>query len=110
VRLLVREGIVLVTSVAVLDFVLVALASRGLGRLLFGVTSVDPIAFLGAPVLLIAIGALAAFPPVQPASRADPASALRGGMSRYLQAVRLDHRITIRNRFSDRGFRPQRTI
>ena len=77
VRLLMREGIGLVTAGAALGLVLAALASRGLESLLFGVTSIDPIAFLGAPMLLIAIGALAAFLPALHASRADPASTLR---------------------------------
>jgi predicted permease len=77
VRLLMREGIVLVSAGAVLGLVLAALASRGLESLLFGVDALDPIAFFGAPVLLIGIGALAAFLPARRASRVDPASALR---------------------------------
>jgi ABC-type lipoprotein release transport system permease subunit len=44
---------------------------------LFGVDALDPIAFFGAPVLLVATGALAAFLPARRASRVDPASALR---------------------------------
>ncbi len=77
VRLLMREGVVLVTTGAVLGLGLAALVSRGLESLLFGVTAVDSIAFLGAPALLIAIGVLAAFLPARRASRTDPASALR---------------------------------
>lgn len=77
VRLLMREGLVLVGTGAVLGLVLAALASRGLESLLFGVTSIDPIAFFCAPLLLVAIGALAAFLPARRASRMDPASALR---------------------------------
>jgi len=37
----------------------------------------DPIAFVAAPLLLIAIGALAAFLPARRASRVDAANALR---------------------------------
>ena len=77
VRLLMQEGVVLVTVGAVIGLGLAALASRGLESLLFGVTAMDPIAFLGAPALLIAIGALAAFLPARRASRVDPANALR---------------------------------
>jgi ABC-type lipoprotein release transport system permease subunit len=68
---------VLVAAGAVLGVAMAALASRGLVSLLFGVDALDPIAFFGAPVLLVATGALAAFLPARRASRVDPASALR---------------------------------
>jgi ABC-type antimicrobial peptide transport system permease subunit len=77
VRLLMREGIVLVSAGAILGLALAAVASRGLESLLFGVTAMDPIAFIAAPALLVAIGALAAFLPARRASRVDPANALR---------------------------------
>jgi putative ABC transport system permease protein len=77
VRLLMREGIVLVSAGAIIGLALAALASRGLESLLFGVTAMDPIAFIAAPLLLIGIGALAAFLPARRASRVDPANALR---------------------------------
>jgi predicted permease len=77
VRLLMRDGVVLVGTGAVLGIALAALASRGLRGLLFGVDAIDPVAFFGAPVLLVVVGALAAFLPARRASRADPASALR---------------------------------
>jgi len=77
VRLLMREGIMLVGTGAVIGLVLSAVASRGLESLLFGVTAMDPIAFVAAPLLLIAIGALAAFLPARRASRVDAANALR---------------------------------
>jgi ABC-type antimicrobial peptide transport system permease subunit len=77
VRLLMREGVLLVGAGAVVGLVLAALASRGLRSLLFGVDAIDPVAFFGAPVLLVAVGALAAFLPARRASRVDPASALR---------------------------------
>jgi ABC-type antimicrobial peptide transport system permease subunit len=77
VRLLMREGVLLVGGGAVLGLALAALASRGLRSLLFGVDANDSIAFVCAPVVLIAIGALAAFLPARRASRVDPASTLR---------------------------------
>jgi predicted permease len=77
VRLLMREGIVLVASGAALGLVLAAAASRGLESLLFGVTAIDPIAFIGAPLLLVGVGALAALLPARRASRVDPANVLR---------------------------------
>ncbi|MGH7620495.1 MAG: ABC transporter permease, partial [Gemmatimonadaceae bacterium] len=77
VRLLMREGVTLVGTGAVFGMLLAALASRGLSSLLFGVGAMDPIAFIGAPLLLVAIGAIAAFIPARRASRVDPASVLR---------------------------------
>ncbi len=77
VRLLMREGLVLVVGGAVLGLVIAALAARGLQSLLFGVGTIDPVAFIGGPLLLIATGALAAFLPARRATRIDPARALR---------------------------------
>jgi ABC-type antimicrobial peptide transport system permease subunit len=72
-----REGIGLVIGCAAVGLVLAALAARGLDSLLFGVATMDPVAFIGAPLVLIATGALAAFLPARRVSRIDPASALR---------------------------------
>ena len=77
VRLLMREGVGLVIGGAAVGLVLAALAARGLDSLLFGVATIDPVAFIGAPLVLIATGALAAFLPARRVSRIDPASALR---------------------------------
>src|SRR5262249_6730419 len=46
VRLLMREGLVLVVVGAVIGVVLAAVASRGLESLLFGVSAGDPLAFV----------------------------------------------------------------
>jgi putative ABC transport system permease protein len=54
-----------------------ALASRVLRSLLFGVTAADPVAYLGAILLLAAAGILAAYLPAWRASRIDPIEALR---------------------------------
>jgi predicted permease len=77
VRLLMREGLALVGGGAAIGIVLGLLASRALQSLLYGVTAIDPIAFIAASATLIAVGALAAFVPARRASRVDPASALR---------------------------------
>jgi predicted permease len=77
VRLLMSEGIRLVVTGAVIGLALSVAAARGLGALLYGIPGVDLVAFLGAPLVLVMVGALAAFLPARKAIRVDPASALR---------------------------------
>jgi putative ABC transport system permease protein len=77
VRLLMREGVVLVAAGAFIGILLGALMARGLQSLLYGVRSSDPAAFIGAPLVLLGVGVLAAFLPARRASRVDPASTLR---------------------------------
>jgi predicted permease len=77
VRMLMREGLVLVGGGAVIGLVIAALAARGLQSLLCGVGTIDPVAFVGGPLVLLATGALAAFLPARRASRIDPVRALR---------------------------------
>lgn len=77
VRLLMRDGVMLVGIGALVGLLVAAAAARALQSLLFGVAAFDPAAFLLAPLLLLAIGALAAFLPARRASRIDPARAFR---------------------------------
>jgi ABC-type antimicrobial peptide transport system permease subunit len=50
---------------------------RTMSGLLFGVTSTDPVTFVGAFVLLSAVAAMAGYLPARRASRIDPSVALR---------------------------------
>jgi predicted permease len=77
VRLLMREGFALVVIGTLFGLLLGAGSARVLRTLLFGVGTIDPVTFLGAPVVLMAAGAVAAFLPARRASRVDPASVLR---------------------------------
>jgi putative ABC transport system permease protein len=77
VRLLMREGFVLVSVGAVFGLLLGLGASQVLRTLLYGVGAGDPITFVAAPLVLVVVGAVAAFLPARRAGRVDPASVLR---------------------------------
>ena len=77
VRLLMREGLGLVASGIAIGLLLGFGSARVLATLLFGVGAGDPLTFIGAPVLLMLVGALAALLPALRASRVDPANVLR---------------------------------
>jgi len=77
VRLLMREGMVLVTVGSVLGLLFGLGAAQVLRTLLYGVGSGDPITFIAAPVVLIVVGAVAAFLPARRAGKVDPAGVLR---------------------------------
>jgi predicted permease len=51
--------------------------SRGLGSLLFGITTGDPVTFIEVGMVLIAVAAIAGYIPAWKASRIDPMVALR---------------------------------
>jgi putative ABC transport system permease protein len=77
VRLLMREGITLVVIGAAIGLVLGLVVSRLLQTLLFGVEPADPLTFIGAPLLLLTVGAIASLLPARRASRVDPARVLK---------------------------------
>ena len=77
VRLLVAGGLRLVVIGGVLGLALALAAARLLGGLLFEVSALDPLTFLGVPLVLGAAALLAAWLPARRASRVDPLAALR---------------------------------
>jgi len=77
VKLLMREGVTLVVTGAAIGLVLGLVVTRLLQTLLFGVRAGDPLTFIGAPLVLLAVGVVASFVPARRATRIDPARVLR---------------------------------
>ena len=77
IRLLVAGGLRLVLVGAALGLALALVAARLLGGLLFEVDTLDPLTFVGVPLVLAAAALLAAYLPARRASRVHPVTALR---------------------------------
>ena len=76
-RLVIREGMRPVTAGAVAGMGMALLATRAIRSLLFGVTPLDPVSFVAAPVVLASVALLACYLPARRATRVDPLVALR---------------------------------
>lgn len=77
VRLLMRGGLRLVFVGGAIGVAAGLVLSQLLRSLLFGVATLDPVTFVGVPLLLAAVGFLAAWIPARRATRIDPSRALR---------------------------------
>lgn len=75
--LVIRESLGLVLIGAVLGLPLALAAGRSLVSFLHGVGPIDPMSFMQATILLIAVAGLAAYVPAYRASKIDPMVALR---------------------------------
>ncbi len=78
-RLVVREGMTLVSIGAAIGLGLSLLVGRAFSRMLFGLSPADPLSLAGATVALLLVALLACYLPALTASRMDPMQALREG-------------------------------
>ena len=76
-RMVVEQGLRLALVGVVVGVALAAGSARLLASLLYGVTTWDPVAFVGAPVVLTLVAVLATWIPARRASLVDPVDALR---------------------------------
>lgn len=75
--LVVRQGMTLTGIGVVIGLCGAAAASRALVSLLFGVSQLDPVAYLGVTALLAGLSAIACWVPAWRAARVDPSITLR---------------------------------
>jgi putative ABC transport system permease protein len=77
VGLLLRENLWLVLGGVVLGTIGATLATRALSTMLFGVSTLDTLTFVGAALVLATVAMLATYVPARRAARIDPMEALR---------------------------------
>ena len=77
VRMVLAEGMRLAIIGTVIGLVGAFAAAQLVKGLLYDIQPIDPIAFTGVPLLLIAVSALAVYLPARRAARADPMRALK---------------------------------
>lgn len=75
--LVLRDGLRIAVIGTAIGIAIAALASRVLGAMLYGVSSHDPIAFVGAAAVLLVASTAACLVPARRATRVDPVEALR---------------------------------
>ena len=76
-RLVLGKSMLLVGSGTVCGLIVSFAATRAISRLLYGVSPLDPIVFIGVSALLAASGLIASLIPARRATRVDPIVALR---------------------------------
>lgn len=75
--MMLRQGMLLVSSGIVLGALCALAATRGLSSLLYGVSTTDPAAFAGSMAVLAAVAFVSIFIPARRAAQTHPAAALR---------------------------------
>ncbi|MEZ4455721.1 MAG: ABC transporter permease [Gemmatimonadales bacterium] len=76
-RMVIGHGLRLAGAGVAIGGVVAVAGTRLLRTLLYGIAPLDPVTFIAAPVLMLAIGALAAWLPAWRAGRLDPTEVLR---------------------------------
>ena len=76
-RLVLRQGMILVFIGTGIGLVLALFIGRAFSRMLFGLSPADPLSLAGAAAALILVAMVACYLPAQAASRMDPMRALR---------------------------------
>jgi ABC-type antimicrobial peptide transport system permease subunit len=76
-RLVVRQGMVLVGIGVALGVLFSWGVTRAFASLLFDVSTTDAVTFIGVPAMLVLVGLIASYVPARRVLRVDPVTALR---------------------------------
>jgi ABC-type antimicrobial peptide transport system permease subunit len=76
-RLVVARGLAIAGVGATVGLAASFALTKSLAGMLYGVSATDPLVFAGAPLVLIAVAAVASWVPARRAMRIDPLAALR---------------------------------
>ena len=76
-RLVIRQGMGLTIIGLIVGVAVGSVVTRVLSDMLYGVSTRDPLTFVGAPLLLLVVAFLACYIPARRATRIDPLVALR---------------------------------
>jgi ABC-type antimicrobial peptide transport system permease subunit len=76
-RMILREGSVMLAAGLVLGLLLALVTGQIVGSLLYQVSSLDPLAFTVAPIVLTLAGLIATWLPARRATKISPMTALR---------------------------------
>ena len=76
-RMILRQGLALAVAGAAVGLVGALIASHLMAGLLFGVSPIDPLTFIGVTFVLTAVALAASYIPAMRAMRVDPLVALR---------------------------------
>lgn len=76
-RAVLRQSLALAATGAVVGVAVSAMGARQLASFMYGVPQYDPIAFVGAPLMLVAVALTASYLPARRATRVEPSIALR---------------------------------
>ena len=77
VQMVIREGLVLATIGAMLGIAGALWLSRFVASLLYGISTTDPITYIGIGIGMLAVASLASYMPARRATRVDPMETLR---------------------------------
>jgi putative ABC transport system permease protein len=76
-RMIMREGSIMLVSGIVIGLLLSMATAKALSGILYEVSALDPVAFTAAPLILAAAGLIATWLPARRATRVNPLQALR---------------------------------
>jgi putative ABC transport system permease protein len=76
-RMVIGEGMMLALAGVGMGLGLTLILARGLSRLLFGISHLDPLTYAAVPLVLLAVALVAIYVPARRATRVDPITALK---------------------------------